>query len=82
MEFKGGETVRCPACGTELDESLGTRIRDQRKVKKLSLRVLSEKSGVSAGFLCDVELGKRSMTIGTLKKVAKALEITPSALID
>jgi transcriptional regulator with XRE-family HTH domain len=74
--------MRCLTCGTELDDSLGTRIRDQRKLKKMSLRVLSEKSGVSAGFLCDVELGKRSMTIDTLKKVAKALQVTPSALID
>jgi transcriptional regulator with XRE-family HTH domain len=82
MEFKGGETMRCPACGTELDDSLGTRIRDQRKVKKMTLRGLSEKSGISAGFLCDVELGKRSMTIDTLKRVAKALEVTPSVLID
>jgi transcriptional regulator with XRE-family HTH domain len=82
VEFKGGEAMRCLTCGTELDDSLGTRIRDQRKLKKMSLRVLSEKSGVSAGFLCDVELGKRSMTIDTLKKVAKALQVTPSALID
>lgn len=74
--------MRCPTCGTELDDSLGTRIRAQRKLKKMSLRTLSEKSGVSAGFLCDVELGKRSMTIERLKSVAKALEITPSALID
>jgi transcriptional regulator with XRE-family HTH domain len=74
--------MRCPTCGTELDESLGTRIRDQRKTKKMSLRVLAEKSGLSAGFLCDVELGKRSMTIDTLKKVAKALQVTPSILID
>lgn len=74
--------MRCPTCGTELDESLGTRIRDQRKVRKMSLRVLSEKSGISAGFLCDVELGKRSMTVNTLKKVAKALGVTPSVLID
>lgn len=74
--------MRCPACGTELDDSLGTRIRDQRKVKKMTLRGLSEKSGISAGFLCDVELGKRSMTIDTLKRVAKALEVTPSVLID
>jgi len=72
----------CPTCGTELDDSLGTRIRNQRKVKRMSLRVLSEKSGVSAGFLCDVELGKRSMSIDTLKRVAEALEVTPSTLID
>lgn len=74
--------MRCSTCGTELDDSLGTRIRAQRKLKKMSLRTLSEKSGVSAGFLCDVELGKRSMTIERLKSVAKALEVTPSALID
>lgn len=74
--------MRCPTCGTELDDSLGTRIRAQRKLKKMSLRTLSEKSGVSAGFLCDVELGKRSMSVDNLKRVAKSLQVTPSALID
>jgi transcriptional regulator with XRE-family HTH domain len=82
VEFEKGGAMRCPTCGTELDESLGTRIRNLRKTKRLSLRTLSEKSGISAGFLCDVELGKRSMTIDTLKKIAKALEVTPSSLID
>jgi len=82
MRIRRGEAMRCLTCGTELDDSFGTRIRAQRKLKKMSLRTLSEKSGVSAGFLCDVELGKRSMTIERLKSVAKALEVTPSALID
>jgi transcriptional regulator with XRE-family HTH domain len=74
--------MRCPTCGTELDDSLGTRIRNLRKTKRLTMKDLSRIAGISPGFLCDVELGKRSMSVDRLKKVAKALEVTPSALID
>ncbi len=72
----------CPTCGRELDDNLGTRIRGVRKARGVTLTKLSELSKVSQSMLSDVENGRRSITIRTLKKIANALEVLPSALID
>lgn len=53
-------------------------IRNQRKI---SLRKLSDASGVSKTTLCDIEGDKVNPSLETVYKIAKALEIEVGELI-
>lgn len=54
--------------------SLGTRLRQMRKLKGFSRRSLSERSGVSPRYLAKIEAGDGNISIGLLIKLAAALE--------
>lgn len=46
-----------------------------RTLRNLTIRELSEKSGISAGYLCHLENGTRSNpSKGVMEKIAKALD--------
>jgi transcriptional regulator with XRE-family HTH domain len=61
---------------------LGRRIRRIRQEKSLTLKQIEHRVGVSATHISEIERGKTSPTIGALEKIAVALEIPPSQLID
>jgi len=52
------------------------KIRDLRKEQDLTLKDLSEKTGLSVSFLSQVENGYSSLAITSLKKIAEALNVT------
>jgi transcriptional regulator with XRE-family HTH domain len=60
--------------------TLGKTIRHFRQVRKLSQEAFAETCGLHRTYVCDVERGVRNVTIGTLLKIADALEITVSEL--
>lgn len=60
--------------------SLGTRIRQTRTQKGVTLQELSEKSGLSKGFICQLENDKASPSLQALEKLAGALG-TPMAYL-
>lgn len=61
---------------------LGARIREIRKLRRLSLSQLGEVSGVSASFLSQLERGMCSASFGTLREVSAALGISLGELFD
>jgi XRE family transcriptional regulator, regulator of sulfur utilization len=61
--------------------SLGPRVRALRESMDLSLRDLSERSGVSAPMLSQVERGETSPTLAVAEKIAAGLELTLSQLL-
>lgn len=61
---------------------IGERIKRNRNIKKLSLRELASKVNLSASFLSQVEQGKASPSIENLKKIANALDVKVSYLIE
>jgi CheY-like chemotaxis protein len=63
-----------------LRESLGAAIRDRRKALGFTLSTMSEKTGVSLGYLSQIELGKNSASIETLYRICLALGIKMSDL--
>jgi DNA-binding response OmpR family regulator len=63
-----------------LREALGAAIRERRKALGLTLSNVSEKTGVSLGYLSQIELGKNSASIETLYKICLALGIKMSEL--
>jgi XRE family transcriptional regulator, regulator of sulfur utilization len=56
--------------------AFGTRIRELREAMDLSLRDLSERSGVSAPMLSQVERGETSPTLSVAERIAGGLELT------
>jgi len=63
-----------------LRESLGNVIRDRRKGQKLTLQQMSDRTGVSLGYLSQIELGKNSASIETLYRICLALGMKMSDL--
>jgi transcriptional regulator with XRE-family HTH domain len=52
-------------------ENLGSRIRDERRKRKLTLEVLSQKTELSKSFLSQIERGLAQPSISSLKKIAR-----------
>jgi len=65
-----------------LRESLGSAIRERRKSLGFTLSNVSEKTGVSLGYLSQIELGKNSASIETLYRICLALGIKMSDLFQ
>jgi transcriptional regulator with XRE-family HTH domain len=54
--------------------AIGAAIRRRRKERGMSLKELSERSGLSSGFLSLVERGRSALAITSLYNVARALD--------
>ncbi|MBN4071843.1 helix-turn-helix transcriptional regulator [bacterium AH-315-F18] len=61
---------------------LGEQIRRQRTSQDITINGLAEKSGVSAGYISEVERGGSAISIEKLRKIAGALDINITFLID
>lgn len=61
--------------------AIGDRIRQLRTKRRVSLRALAEKSGVSSSMICDIENGSKSPTIAVLSAIAGALKVRLSDLV-
>ena len=61
--------------------AVGARVRGLRESMQLSLRDLSERSGVSAPMLSQVERGETSPTLQVAERIAAGLELSLSQLL-
>ncbi|MPY95878.1 MAG: helix-turn-helix domain-containing protein [Acidimicrobiia bacterium] len=59
---------------------LGTFVREQRGEAQLSLRRLSDLSGISNPYLSQIERGLRRPSADILQQLARALELAPESL--
>lgn len=55
---------------------VGVRLRELREARKISMRTLATRSGLSANALSMIERGKTSPSVSTLYKLADALGIS------
>lgn len=62
--------------------ALGRRIRQIRIERGLTLKQIEAKVGISATHVSEVERGRTSPTVGALARIAEALGVRPSHLID
>lgn len=53
---------------------ISKKLKQMRKENNLTLKELSNKSGVSISFISDIENGRRNPSIETLKVLASALD--------
>jgi len=63
-------------------ERIGARLRTIRKEQRLTLKALSERSGVALSTLSKIELGQISVSYEKFAAVARALEVDIAALFD
>jgi transcriptional regulator with XRE-family HTH domain len=82
----GSPAVSLPAeasaAANEVAPAVGLNLRRLRSRRGLSLERLAQRSGVSRAMLSQIELGHSAPTITLLWKVARALDVTFSALIS
>jgi transcriptional regulator with XRE-family HTH domain len=67
---------------TKLDSAFGKILKLRRNSVNLSQEQLGLKSGLSRAFISDLEMGKKDPSLFTVFKLAHALSLKPSALID
>jgi transcriptional regulator with XRE-family HTH domain len=75
------ETERCPRCKSKLSPEIGGAIRHLRKRRGWTIDQLKGKSGLSKGFLSDIENGKRNISLTSLEALAKAFKMKTWMLV-
>jgi len=81
-EAPAATSSAAPSETTDLAPVVGSNLRRLRTRRGLSLERLAQISGVSRAMLGQIELGQSAPTINVLWKIARALEVTFSALIS
>lgn len=61
---------------------LGKMIRKIRSERGMTLKTLADKTGFSISFLSQLERGKSSATLESLKKISTAFDVNPSYFFD
>ena len=56
-------------------ELLGLKVKEIRRMRKITQEKLSELIGVDNGYISKLEVGQNFPSIGTLEKIAKALDV-------
>jgi DNA-binding NtrC family response regulator len=59
---------------TRLNSAIGTRIRERRHSRPLTLKQLANRTGLSVSLISQIELGKSAASMSTLHKLATALQ--------
>jgi len=62
--------------------ALGRRLRDLRRARGYSQEQLALKAGIDRTYVSSVERGKRNVAALNLRKMAKALAVSPKDLLD
>ena len=60
--------------------NFGVRVRNLRKISKLSIEELAFRSDINKNYLSDVERGKRNWSLKAIEKIAKGLNVPIEAL--
>src|SRR5690554_5282109 len=76
-----GEVARQDAPTSDTLE-IGSRIREIRTASGMSLRNLSRKTGISVGFLSQVERGLSSIALARLQEISTVLGCSISDFFD
>lgn len=63
-------------------QALASKIKNHRKISKLSLDELSRRAGVSKGMLVEIEKGSANPSIGILCKLSAALGLSVADLVN
>lgn len=65
-----------------LYQGLGKRIRQQRKLLRMTQEQLAEQAGISLSFLGHIERGTRKASLDTLVRICNALQVSPQLLLQ
>ena len=70
-----------PVTVTQTETALGTRLRELRRARRLSLAEVGAQTEISPSFLSLVELGKSDITIGRLTRLAEFYKVSFADLL-
>jgi transcriptional regulator with XRE-family HTH domain len=62
-------------------EAFGAFLRSQRRMAKLSLREMAERTKVSNAYLSQIERGLHTPSVRVLRSIAQALELSSEAMM-
>jgi two-component system response regulator len=65
---------------TDLKFRFGSAVRARRKHLQLSQEALAERAGLHRTYVADVERGARNLSLGSIDKLARALEVSIASL--
>jgi transcriptional regulator with XRE-family HTH domain len=69
-----------PDVTAEVD--VGERLRTLRRLRRCTLRTIADRSGLSESFLSQVERGRSSASIASLRRIAEALGVSIADLFE
>lgn len=61
---------------------LGKRIRALRDERDISQEELADRADIHRNYISQIEGGKRNVSFYNVVKIARALQVSPSGLID
>ncbi|MFJ6415284.1 helix-turn-helix domain-containing protein [Paeniglutamicibacter sp. NPDC091659] len=67
---------------TEAVETLGARVRAARELRGLTLRRLASMTGLSSGFISQLENDRSNASVASLRSLASALGVSAAELIE
>jgi transcriptional regulator with XRE-family HTH domain len=67
---------------TKIDNTFGAVLRKKRLFKKFTQEALSIESGLSRAYISELEMGHKDPSLYTIFKLASALKIKPSSIVD
>jgi transcriptional regulator with XRE-family HTH domain len=62
-------------------KNIGTKMKEIRKVKGITLKTLSEYTGLSIGYLSNLERNQNSPTLENMRKICDVLNMTISEIL-
>jgi transcriptional regulator with XRE-family HTH domain len=62
--------------------TVGKRLKKLREDKGMSQAALAEKADLSRGYLLRLEAGRQDPTLGTLERLAKALGVPVTKILE
>ena len=66
----------------DLKETIGLRITELRKAKKLSQQKFAYEADIERSFLTHIEKGRKNISVETLQKITTALQISLKDFFD
>jgi transcriptional regulator with XRE-family HTH domain len=61
---------------------LGKRIRSMREERGISQEALADLADIHRNYISQIEGGKRNLSLYNVVKLARALRVSPSKLVD
>lgn len=62
-----------PIAGGDVASDVGSRLREARQARRLTLRKVAERAGITEGYLSQIERGRSQASVATLRSVAESL---------
>jgi len=67
---------------TKARKQFGNRMRELRKEKGLSQEALADLAGMHRTYIGAIERGEQNVSLDNINKIAKALIVKPSSLVN